>query len=99
MRKVLLATTALVAITGVTAANADISIGGNIEAEYLTVDGSDATFTTDGQLKVDATTTADSGVTYAVGWAMKMENTAGTDLIRSLLCQHVICRYGYSLHG
>ena len=81
MRKVLLATTALVAITGVTAANADISISGNIEAEYLTVDGSDATFTTDGQLKVDATNTADSGVTYAVGWAMKMENTDGTDLI------------------
>ncbi len=33
MRKVLLATTALVAITGVTAAHADISISGNIEFE------------------------------------------------------------------
>ena len=38
MRKVLLATTALVAVSGVTAANADISISGNYEWEYTTND-------------------------------------------------------------
>ena len=38
MRKVLLATTALVAVSGVTAANADISISGNYEWEYMTDD-------------------------------------------------------------
>ena len=38
MRKVLLATTALVAVGGITAANADISISGNYEWEYMTDD-------------------------------------------------------------
>jgi len=73
MRKVLLATTALVAVTGVTAAHADISISGNIEFEYETTEDADAAMSTDGQLIIDYTSTADSGVTYAVSQAQKME--------------------------
>ena len=38
MRKVLLATTALAAVAGVTAANADLSISGNYEWEYVSND-------------------------------------------------------------
>ena len=73
MRKVLLATTALVAITGVTAAHADVSISGNIEFEYETTEDADAAMSTDGQLVIDYTTTADSGVTYGISQAQKFE--------------------------
>ena len=77
MRKVLLATTALVAITGVTAAHADISISGNIEFEYESGDATDD-MNTDGQIIVESSMTADNGVTYGVTWARKAE-TAGID--------------------
>jgi hypothetical protein len=77
MRKVLLATTALVAITGVTAAHADITISGNIEFEYESGDAADD-MNTDGQLIVKSSNTADSGVTYGVTYAQKME-AAGVD--------------------
>ena len=77
MRKVLLATTALVAITGVTAANADITIGGNIEFEYESGDAADD-MNTDGQIKINSSTTADSGVTYGVSYAQKAE-ASGVD--------------------
>ena len=63
MRKVLLATTALVAVSGVTAANADISISGNYEWEYTTTDagtvGSD-----DGNVNITAVNAADNGLTF-----------------------------------
>jgi hypothetical protein len=63
MRKVLLATTALVAVSGVTAANADISISGNYEWEYTTNDagtvGSD-----DGNVNIIAVNAADNGLTF-----------------------------------
>ncbi len=45
MRKVLLATTALVAVGGVSAASADVSISGGYEAQYLTSDISGGTST------------------------------------------------------
>ena len=77
MRKVLLATTALVAITGVTAAHADISISGNIEFEYESGDATDD-MNTDGQIIVESSMTADNGVTYGVTWARKAE-AAGID--------------------
>jgi hypothetical protein len=77
MRKVLLATTALVAITGVTAAHADISISGNIEFEYESGDAADD-MNTDGQIVINSSMTADNGVTYGVTWARKAE-TAGID--------------------
>jgi hypothetical protein len=63
MRKVLLATTALVAVTGVTAANADISISGNIEWEYVSQD-TGTTFKDDSSLTIKAVNAADNGVTF-----------------------------------
>ena len=78
MRKVLLATTALVAVTGVTAAHADISISGNIEFEFESQDAGTDTMSTDGQLVVNSSMTADSGVTYGVTYAQKME-ASGVD--------------------
>jgi len=63
MRKVLLATTALVAVSGVTAANADISISGNYEWEYTTNDAGTA-FSDDSHLTIKATNAADNGMTW-----------------------------------
>ena len=63
MRKVLLATTALVAVSGVTAANADISISGNYEWEYTTNDAG-TTFGDDGHIVIKATNAADNGMTW-----------------------------------
>ena len=75
MRKVLLATTALVAMN-VTAAQAfDLSIGGNYEFEYTTNDAGDAA-TSDGQISFSASKTADNGVTWS--WNGDMKNDDGT---------------------
>jgi hypothetical protein len=63
MRKALLATTALVAMGGVTAANADISISGNIEWEYLSQDAG-TTFSQDNSIVIKAVNAADNGVTF-----------------------------------
>ena len=63
MRKVLLATTALVAVGGVTAANADISISGNYEWEYTTND-TGTTFGDDGHINITAVNAADNGTTW-----------------------------------
>jgi hypothetical protein len=62
MRKVLLATTALVAMS-VTAAQADISISGNYEWEYTTNDAGTA-WGDDGHIKIKATNAADNGMTF-----------------------------------
>jgi len=63
MRKVLLATTALVAFGGVTAANADISISGNYEWEYQQNDAGSA-FMDDGHINISGTVAADNGMTF-----------------------------------
>ena len=63
MRKVLLATTALVAFGGITAANADISISGNYEWEYTQNDAG-STFGDDGHINIKATQAADNGMTF-----------------------------------
>ena len=62
MRKVLLATTALVAMS-VTAAQADISISGNYEWEYTTNDAG-TTWGDDGHINIKATNAADNGMTF-----------------------------------
>ncbi len=73
MRKVLLATTALVAVGGVSVANAaDISISGNLEWEYRN-SANGASMAEDGNIVVNASTTSDAGVTYAV-----TQNITGT---------------------
>jgi hypothetical protein len=77
MRKVLLATTALVALGGVSVANAaDIAISGNIEFEYNDVQDSAATMKTDGVVTITASTTADSGMAFETGFSHKMESAA-----------------------
>ena len=63
MRKVLLATTALVAFGGITAANADISISGNYEWEYTQNDAG-STFGDDGHINIKAVQAADNGMTF-----------------------------------
>lgn len=62
MRKVLLATTALVAMS-VTAAQADISISGNYEWEYTTND-TGTSWGDDGHINIKATNAADNGLTF-----------------------------------
>ena len=56
MRKVLLATTALVALGGVSAASADISVSGSAEFQYDSWSGSNATSTTANDTNIAATT-------------------------------------------
>jgi hypothetical protein len=97
MRKVLLATTALVAITGVTAAHADITISGNIEFEYESGDADDD-MNTDGQLIVRSSDTADSGVTYSVTYAQKME-AAGVDQFNAEIASPEIGRILLGSHN
>jgi hypothetical protein len=63
MRKVLLATTALVAFGGITAANADISISGNYEWEYTQNDAG-STFGSDSHVNINGTIAADNGMTF-----------------------------------
>jgi hypothetical protein len=67
MRKVLLATTAIVAL-GVTAANADISISGGLDFQYTTVDtastADSASF--DGNIKIVGSVVTDTGLTVTV---------------------------------
>ena len=62
MRKVLLATTALVAMS-VTAAQADLSISGNYEWEYTTNDTGTA-WGDDGHINIKAVNAADNGMTF-----------------------------------
>ena len=64
MRKVLLATTALVAMN-VTAAQADISINGAIEQKYVSGDAGD-TMSTDGNITITGSMTTDTGLTFTV---------------------------------
>ena len=56
MRKVLFATTALVALGGVSAASADISVSGSAEFQYDSWSGSNATSTTANDTNIGATT-------------------------------------------
>ena len=90
MRKVLLATTALVAIS-VTAAQADISISGTAEFEMYNPDSGSQTFKPDGSLVVTATNTTDSGMTIKAVVDRKFEGsdtsgsmTAASDLVTEI---------------
>jgi hypothetical protein len=72
MRKVLLATTALVAMS-VTAAQADVSISGEGVFEVYTPDEGAQSFSTDGAITVKGTTTTDSGLTFTALSQLKFE--------------------------
>jgi hypothetical protein len=65
MRKVLLATTALVAMS-VTAASADITISGSYRYQYAIENEAANVSSSDGNVTIKASTTADNGITYTV---------------------------------
>jgi hypothetical protein len=75
MRKVLLATTALVALSVTGAQAADISIGGNLETNFISTDSADS-FALDGNVVLSATQTTDAGVSYEVVWSQRIEPRA-----------------------
>ena len=72
MRKVLLATTALVAMSVTGAQAADISIGGNLETNFINTGAGDS-FALDGNVVLKAAQTTDAGVTYEVVWSQRIE--------------------------
>jgi hypothetical protein len=64
MRKVLLATTALVALGGVSAAQAEVSVSGSAAFD-MEDDGSGTTFNSDGSVVIKGTFVTDSGLTVS----------------------------------
>ena len=76
MRKVLLATTALVAMS-VTAAQADVSISGSQNLE-ITDNGTATTWANDGAITINSKATSDNGLTLTAGYNLNTE-TGGTD--------------------
>jgi hypothetical protein len=72
MRKVLLATTALVAVS-VTAAQADVSVGGSAVFEIYSPGTGAQTFTSDGSVVIKGSTTTDSGLTFTAVQDAKFE--------------------------
>ena len=81
MRKVLLATTALVAMS-VTAAQADISINGAIEQKYVSGDAGD-TMSTDGNITITGSMTTDSGLTFTVVQNNSIQQVVSADAATS----------------
>jgi hypothetical protein len=75
MRKVLLATTALVAMS-VTAAQADVSIGGAAVFEIYSPSTGAQTFTSDGSVVIKGSSTTDSGLTFTAVQDSKFEGAA-----------------------
>ena len=79
MRKVLLATTALVALN-VSAASADVSISGT--GTFEMVDTTTTTFASDGNIRIAGSVTTDSGLTATAAQDIKFEgeNDASTSI-------------------
>ena len=65
MRKVLLATTALVAMS-VTGAQADVSVSGGMDFQYSTDDAAADSASVDGNIKIVGTVVTDTGLTVSV---------------------------------
>ena len=78
MRKVLLATTALVALN-VSAASADISIGGEAVFEVYSPASGAQTYTTDGSIVITASNTLDNGMTVSAVQDMKFEGSSSVN--------------------
>jgi hypothetical protein len=82
MRKVLLATTAIVALGGVSAASADISVSGGAEFKYESWGGATSTtannskITNQTKFKISASTVADNGMSLAA-YTMQDGSTDG----------------------
>jgi hypothetical protein len=75
MRKVLLATTALVALGGVSAAQAEVSISGYQNFEVT--DSGTTSFFQDGEVRITGTITTDSGLTLKAVHALNTGSDAG----------------------
>ena len=90
MRKVLLTTTALVALGGVSAASA-IDISGNYQFDYVTTTNSGAsadadnesndTFGSDGLISFSGATTSDAGLTFGAKVTMQTNSTSGNQAV------------------
>jgi outer membrane protein OmpU len=78
MRKVLLATTALVAMS-VTAAQADVSISGNISFDVLNQSDATESFNVDGDIVIKGTVVSDSGLTFVAEQQSKSESNGIDD--------------------
>ena len=80
MKKILLASTALVAMS-VSAAHADLSISGSYEFGYIqnNTSGTNAT-TSDGNITFNSTSTADNGITYSVVGNYGIQNMGVEDV-------------------
>jgi len=76
MRKALLATTALVAMSVTAAQAADISISGYAEFTYDQINNAENEMASDGGIVIKATTTTDSGITFTAVQDSKFEGTA-----------------------
>ncbi len=75
MRKVLLATTALVALGGVSAAQAEVSISGSAAFD-MEDNGTTTTWSSDGSVVIKGTFTTDSGLTVSAVQDQRFENSA-----------------------
>jgi hypothetical protein len=76
MRKVLLATTALVALGGVSAASADISISGTGTFDIVSNGSGNTDYSSDGNIVIKGSSTTDSGLTLTAVQDMKFEGGA-----------------------
>ena len=75
MRKVLLATTALVAMSVTAAQAGDVSVGGTAVFEIYSPSTGAQTFTSDGSVVIKGSTTTDSGLTFTAVQDTKFEGT------------------------
>jgi len=77
MKKVLFATTALIATAGVAAADVKLSGYGRMGIYYNESASTETSFTSRFRLNIDGTTTADNGVTF--GARVRLQGNSGTD--------------------
>ena len=87
MRKILLASTALVALTSVSAMAADVSISGSSEivldmGDSATADQS--SFATENDIAINFTNTTDSGITTSMSYGMDDADNTADDLVVSI---------------
>jgi hypothetical protein len=87
MRKILLASTALVALTSVSAMAADVSISGSSEivldmGDSATADQS--SFATEHDIAINFTNTSDSGITTSMSYGMDDNDNTADDLVVSI---------------
>jgi hypothetical protein len=80
MRKVLLATTALVALGGVSAASADISISGTGTFDIVSDGNGNTSYSSDGNIVIKGSSTTDSGLTLTAVQDMKFEGITNTNI-------------------